>query len=404
MTRWPHLRTNRCESPWRTCWPTTLISRATRSPWFPWTALNGSATLADGVITFTPANDYVGTAAKFTYEVSDGNGTKEGTVNITVEATNDAALIANLDGTVNFTEGGNAVGLGTMATLTDDATFYKAATLTVSSSSGDVKDRVFVPTSAQGSPVTATAFGSGHIKFNSTVIGNFTGGFGNGTSLVITFNSNATKAMVEAVIRRVRFSNTSQNPVAGDRTISYQLKEMPGNVLSNLATKVVHVIAQNDAPTLTPASVVFPDTYVNNTTPGAVFGQLLTAGDVERNFNGGKLELNVTEGAHDSNRLSIVKQDGLTIVGDELKRNGITVAIISEAKYGSPGSPPYIGVNKLTLTFNANATMSTVQLVVTHLAFRTAGGASIADRVIKVELFDSEGASAISTTTIHVRN
>ena len=76
---------------------------------------NGTVTLADGVVTYTPTADYNGDDS-FTYTVSDGTATATGTVSVTVIAVNDAPTASA--GSIATTE--DTAGTLDLSTLSSD--------------------------------------------------------------------------------------------------------------------------------------------------------------------------------------------------------------------------------------------------------------------------------------------
>ena len=55
-------------------------------------------------------------------------------------------------------------------------------------------------------------------------------------------------ANYQTALRDVRFANTSQDPTAGTRTITFQVDDGPAHDLSNIVSRDVTVIPVNDPP------------------------------------------------------------------------------------------------------------------------------------------------------------
>ncbi len=92
--------------------------------------------------------------------------------------------------------------------------------------------------------------------------------------IVLTLTGAATAAEYEAVIKSITFQNSSEDPSVADRTITVTVND--GQNDSALATSIVHVVAVNDAPT-----VSFTGTdYVENGAPQALVSNL-QIGDVD---------------------------------------------------------------------------------------------------------------------------
>ncbi|WP_140627733.1 immunoglobulin-like domain-containing protein [Methylibium rhizosphaerae] len=200
---------------------------------------NGSVQLnAGGTLTFTPAANYNGPAS-FTYTVTSGGVTETATVNVTVNAVNDAPVLDlddnNSSGatganyTATFTENGSAVSIGdadVRITDVDGATLAGATITLTNAQAGDV--------------LAAGALPAG---ISATVSGNS-----------VTLSGSASLAAYETAIRAITFSNTSENPGTTPRTIQVTVND--GVNGSNVATATVNVVSVNDAPVAvaTPAS------------------------------------------------------------------------------------------------------------------------------------------------------
>ena len=92
--------------------------------------------------------------------------------------------------------------------------------------------------------------------------------------IVLTLTGAATAAEYEAVIKSITFQNSSEDPSVADRTITVTVND--GQNDSTPATSIVHVVAVNDAPT-----VSFTGTdYVENGAPQALVSNL-QIGDVD---------------------------------------------------------------------------------------------------------------------------
>ncbi|WP_051280852.1 cadherin-like domain-containing protein [Anaerovorax odorimutans] len=90
-----------------------------------------------------------------------------------------------------------------------------------------------------------------NLRDGTTVFGalNSSGGtVTNNTALTITFNSNATNALVQQTLRAISYRSTSENPSTSNRTITFTLTD--GNSGSVSDTRTVEVSAVDDAPTI----------------------------------------------------------------------------------------------------------------------------------------------------------
>ena len=123
------------------------------------TVANGSVTLnADGTLTFAPATNYNG-AASFTYTVSSGGATETATVNVTVNAVNDAP-VNTLPGTFTIGEDGTLPLAG--LSVADPDAGGGTMTVTLSVASGAL-------TATTGGGVNVLGSGTGTLTLTGTL-------------------------------------------------------------------------------------------------------------------------------------------------------------------------------------------------------------------------------------------
>ncbi|MBK7847178.1 MAG: cadherin repeat domain-containing protein [Zoogloea sp.] len=92
------------------------------------------------------------------------------------------------------------------------------------------------------------------MTYGGTTIGTYSGSFGTGsTPLTVTFNSNASVAAVQALVRNITYRNTSENPSTATRSISLTVSDGTG-MTSTPAVVTMAVSAVNDAPVITSAA------------------------------------------------------------------------------------------------------------------------------------------------------
>jgi hypothetical protein len=200
--------------------PTHAIT-GTTAPSHGTVAINthGTADTTDDSIIYTPNTNYNGPDS-FTYTVSSGGSADEtATVNVTVNAVNDAPVLSGLGDTPAFVENGASVVLDTNsnasvsdAELDASANHYAGTTLTLARNSGANPDDVF---GSVGSLDLTNVNGNGEnvsLDGGATFIGTYTQP-GDG-SVSFTFNANATAADVDSVMRQLTYQNTSDNPPA----------------------------------------------------------------------------------------------------------------------------------------------------------------------------------------------
>jgi uncharacterized delta-60 repeat protein len=170
--------------------------------------------------------------------------------------------VSTLGGTVHFTEGGAPVVLDADVIVTDaeldalggGAGNYDGASLTITRSAGASAQDVF---SASGTLGALTEGAS--LTVGSTTIGAVTSN-ADGT-LVLTFNSNATTALVSQALRQIAYANNSDAPPASVK-LGWTFSD--GNTAGAQGTGgekfatgsvTVKITAVNDAPTGTDATV-----------------------------------------------------------------------------------------------------------------------------------------------------
>ncbi|MDT3778351.1 DUF4347 domain-containing protein [Nitrospira sp. MA-1] len=128
---------------------------------------------------------------------------------INVDPANDQPVFGGLDNTPAFTEGSAAVVLDSNATIADPeldaANDYNGATLTLARNGGANAEDVF----AESGTLSILTEG-GSLIVGGTTIGTVT--TNSGGTLVLTFNSNATTALVNSALQQITYANSSSNP------------------------------------------------------------------------------------------------------------------------------------------------------------------------------------------------
>ncbi|MET0274268.1 MAG: Ig-like domain-containing protein, partial [Phenylobacterium sp.] len=174
--------------------------------------------------------------ASFTFQVRDNGGTANGvdtdptpnTITFNVTAVNDAPTVGGLGGDAEFKEGDTPLTLAPLVTVADsDSATLRSAKVWISGGYVELQDRLI--------------FGPGD------GIGDIQAAW-NGSTGVMTLTSagGATADEFEAAIQAVTYGNNSQNPTAGDRSISITVND--GALDSTPATRIVTVSRVNDAP------------------------------------------------------------------------------------------------------------------------------------------------------------
>jgi len=193
-------------------------------------------------------------AIRFVATAITGNNNEVVTIdNLAVNFTMPADPVTT-DVEATFTEGGAAVPIASLPSITDDvAQMASARIVLTNASAGDQLVVGGLPAGIAGA-------------IDTTVAGRIT----------VTLTGVASLAAYQNAIQAISFGNTSQAPNVDDRLIEVSVND--GLVDSNIATSTIHVVAVNDAPNAA------NDRIVTNNLNGAAF-QLpdwaLTANDTD---------------------------------------------------------------------------------------------------------------------------
>lgn len=153
----------------------------------------------------------------------DGGNVQNRLKTVHVVPVNDAPVIGGVTSPTTFN--GTAVLPFQTATLTDfDTLVFTGSTLTIQLTNGATGDSLGIRNQGMGAGQINIANGT-QIRSGYIVIGTFTGG-ANGAPLVITLNSSATTANVQALMRNIQFTTT--NPGSLPRTLGMTLREADG--------------------------------------------------------------------------------------------------------------------------------------------------------------------------------
>ena len=159
---------------------------------------------------------------------------------------------STLNGTPTFVENGLAVVLDSNVTIIDPelsaSNNFSGATLTLVRSGGASSQDVFSATGTLSSISSA----SGNLVVGATTIGTYTNA---GGTLVLTFNANATNALVNSAMQQIAYANSSDAPPASVQ-INWTFNDGnsgsqgSGGPLSVTGSTTVTITAVNDAPVL----------------------------------------------------------------------------------------------------------------------------------------------------------
>ena len=225
-------------------------------------------------------------------------------------------------------------------------------------------------------------FGSGvslsgtSLRVGGVTVGSVSGGV-SGADLVIAFNTNATQARVQTVLRNLSYTAASDTPTPS-QTITF-------NLAGTLRSDAVTVVPVNDRPVLDLNGAAAGTGVSLSHQPGAApvsLAALATVLDADSpNFGGGSLRVALTQNGAASDQLRILTDATVALSGTNVLVGGIAIGTVSGGTNGTA----------LLVNLNTSATPQTVQALVQHLGFSTAAGASTASRQITFTLNDGDG-------------
>jgi T1SS-143 domain-containing protein len=165
---------------------------------------------------------------KLTVVSVDGTATQD--IVVTINGANDAPVVdlngnsvSGIDTSISYTRNGSAVILAPNSIVTDvDSSNFSGGTLSISSSGSS--DKISIKN--QGL-IGTTGINSGNVTYGGSTIGTYSI---TGSSLTISFNSNATPTVVTALLKDIQFNSNSNT--AGNRTVSFTLSDGDGGTSS----------------------------------------------------------------------------------------------------------------------------------------------------------------------------
>lgn len=313
--------------------------------------------------------------------LTDGDGGTSLTATKTVVMTpvNDAPTIGGFTTSANYRKNGPAVSVGTSSTVVDfDSTNFDGGVMTVSlSANGEAADRLAIQN--QGRMAGQIGVSGSSITFGGKIIGTFSGGQGT-TPLEIRFNSAATPAAAQALLRMILFSSASPNPSPLARTLEVTVSDGDGDT-SLAVSKTINVMFAS--PVIAGWDTVA--TYKENATPTVLDTNATVTDADSANFAGGTLTLELTANGTADDQLSVRNQGSgvnqIGVIGSTVTFGGVAIGTMT----GGLGSP-------LVIQLNAGATPISMQALVRNLTFANVSDApSTAQRTVQLTLTDDDG-------------
>ncbi|NBB13548.1 DUF4214 domain-containing protein [Pseudomonas sp. SLFW] len=221
-------------------------------------------------ITYSNQSDNPDTQTRtISYVVNDGTSDSvAATRDVTVAATNDAPVVTNSGGSASFTEGNNTsstpVAIDSGLTISDvDNTTLTSAQVSITGNHHAAEDiLVFTNNPATMGNIDAT--------YNAAT----------GVLSLSSAGSTATLAQWQAALRSVTYTDSSDTPNTGARTITFQVNDGTADSIAN--TKSVLVTSVNDTPIATTSGgpTAFTESSAGASTP-VVVDSGITLSDVD---------------------------------------------------------------------------------------------------------------------------
>jgi Putative Ig domain len=323
-------------------------------------------------------------------EVTNDNNEELAIDHVRIAVLNDDPAVSVAD--LSITEGQAAVQLDSSAIASDgdgDSEWDSGASLKVQvTADAEVSDEINIDTSGDFSisaPNISSA-GTGIIGTISETSGtNNDGVVAANALLTINFNSNATNAIVQDLVRSIRYANTSNDPTGSSptRTVTFTLEDKKGGTGSDTST--ITITPVNDEPTLvaTGSSPTFSE--------GGVAASLFTSASistVESGQNISQLIFTVSESS-----------DGAT---ETVTIDGTSVALIdSTSGTTSANSFAYsvvVSGATATVTITKSDTPANYQTLIDNLAYANSSESPTANssRIATITTIKDSGGTANS--------
>lgn len=201
-----------------------------------------------------------GTAGGGQNQGGGGQLSAQSSVTVAITPVNDTPSIAGLDATRpgNYVENGTAIQIDSNALLADpelDATNWNKATLSVARNGGANAEDVFAATGT----LSLTGTGSGNVLVSGVTVGTYTQTAG---TIIITFNTNATAARADSVMRGLTYRNTSDDPPASV-TLTYTVNDQNPNITGG-GTAGTGVNQGNGGQLIASSNIIINITRVND--------------------------------------------------------------------------------------------------------------------------------------------
>jgi VCBS repeat-containing protein len=336
------------------------------------------------------------------YVLTDGDGGTSANYDttVTVSGVNDAPVLSSAGGSATLPENYGPVVLAASVTVSDvdSSNFDGGQLVTTITANALPEDQLTVR--HVGTGAGQVGISGSNVTYGGVVVGTFNGPVSAGTSLVVTFNANATAVAVQQVARNVTYQNTSDAPSAAPRTIQGYLTDGDGGT-SNVSSGTVTTTPANDAPTITNLS---GDSLAYSEGNGAVVieqsGNAVVADVDSTNLDTGTLTVSIPSGGDSAEDVLSIRNQGtgsgqIGVSGSNVTYEGTTIGTFTG---GSSGS-------NLVITLNSNATPTAVTALVKNITYQNTdtNAPTTGARTVRYVLTDGDGGtSANYDTTVTV--
>jgi len=328
----------------------------------------GASITADGVFSWTPTADQVGTFRIPVIAIDQGTPFLADVefLTVVVSATGDQAPSVDLNGptagvgfSTTFTEdGGPVAATDANLTITDaDSTNLTSATIVLTNIQDGADEVLAVDTT--GTSITASSY--------------------NSATGELTLSGSDTLANYAAVLQSLTYNNTSEDPTELNRTIQITVND--GALSSPVVVSTIAVVSVNDAPTVdlngAGTGIDLSAAFAEGDGPTAIVDAGVVVDDVD----------------NDTLESATVTLTNLPDTTDE-SLSVVTTGTSITASYDS-------GTGVLTLS--GTDTLANYQLVLSTLTYdNTAENPDETDRIIEVVVNDGNTDSATATITVSV--
>ncbi|MCP4965325.1 MAG: BspA family leucine-rich repeat surface protein, partial [bacterium] len=392
-----------------------VLSASTTDNKIAWYENNGSETFTTHTIT-------TGASGAFSVTTADVDG--DGDIDVLSASIVDNKIawyentaVTTLDGTPTFIEGGAAVVLDADVNISDaelDALNssngnYNGASVTLGRNGGASADDVFT-----NAGLLSALTESGALVYNGTTIGTVT--TNSAGTLLLTFNTNATSALVDSTLQSIAYSNSSDTPPASAQ-IDWSFddgnsgSQGTGGALQATGSTTVTITAVNDAPTnagTLPTDIAMTEDVVGNIDLSAI-----DLSDVDE--AGGSITVTLTTST--GGNLTATTGGGVTVGGSGtgvLTLDGTLADLNTFLNTASNitylhGTPGTNGNDADTIQVNVNDNGNTgtgvgtvIDLGTVNVDIASAESVALATGFVTIWQTDNPGTSASDTITIPI--